>query len=376
VRLTAEARSRIAVARVLGVKPTDIVAHALSIREVRQVYRCSGAGRVVVAKCYPDAGRAAHAAGALEALGGHHGVLQVPRCWGIDMGMAVVVQEHISGEALGRHLAGPCRDRVMELASAALGELHRLPVQLESWRLSIRSRGRLERDACFEQAAAAVGRLPADRAQIAAEALERAGQLLGESVQLRVPSHGDFGWSQLIGQGGSVALVDFDKAGMAERGLDLGNLLAQTVRSGLEPAHASALLSGYADSTGVEAARPAIGYSLLILARKLDHLPEARVAEIQGALEAILSWERTESRRSYTAGGASAGGSGGGPCGEAADFGSSIGSSDGSGALATGSNSTIGSGERASDGSAARSRSPGAATDSCPLPDESDPPAG
>jgi thiamine kinase-like enzyme len=121
--------------------------------------------------------------------------------------------------------------------------------------------------------------------------LERAGRLLDGSVQPLVPSHGDFGWSQLIGDGESVALVDFDKAGMAERALDLGNLLAQTVRSGLQPARAFAVVRGYGDFTGVEASEPAVGYALLILARKLDHVRADRIPEIQRALEAILSWE-------------------------------------------------------------------------------------
>jgi Ser/Thr protein kinase RdoA (MazF antagonist) len=179
----------------------------------------------------------------------------------------------------------------MKLASAALGALHRLPIWLQSWRLSIRSRGRLEREWCFEQVAAAAARLPADRARIAAAALERARGLLGKSLQPLVPSHGDFGWAQLIGQGESVALVDFDKAGMAERSLDLGNLLAQTVRSGLGPAQACAVLRGYAGVTGVEASEPAVGYALLILARKLDHVSEDRIPEIQRALGAILSWD-------------------------------------------------------------------------------------
>jgi len=234
---------------------------------------------VVVAKCYPDAGRAAHAAAALEALGGQHGVLRIPRCLGLDVEMAVVVQEHISGEALGLHLEGPRAERTMELASAALSALHRLPVQLES---------RLERHSCLEQVGAALARLPADRRRIAAAALERASHLLCENVQPSVPSHGDLGWSQLMSHAEGVAMVDFDKAGMAERGLDLGNLLAQTVRSGLEPNRARALLNGYAEVTGIDVAEQAVGYSLLILARKLDRLPD-RVGTIQRALEAILS---------------------------------------------------------------------------------------
>jgi hypothetical protein len=267
---------------VLGLKSTAVVAHPLSIRETRQVYRCHGAGRMLVAKCYPDGGRAAHAAGALEALGGQHGVLCVPRFLGLDVGLAVVVQEHISGQGLGRHLGGPLSERAMGLASAALGTLHRMPVRLES---------RMERHSCFEQVANAAAGLRPDRAGIAAAALERAGRLLGGSLQPLVPNHGDFGWSQLIDQGESVAVLDFDKAGMAERALDLGNLLAQTVRSGLEPARACAVLRDYADVTGVEASEPAVGYALLILARKLDHVRTDRIPEIQRALEAILSWE-------------------------------------------------------------------------------------
>jgi hypothetical protein len=48
---------------------------------------------------------------------------------------------------------------------------------------------------------------------------------------------------------------------------------------------------GYGDFTGVEASEPAVGYALLILARKLDHVHEDRIPEIQRALEAILSWD-------------------------------------------------------------------------------------
>jgi thiamine kinase-like enzyme len=201
---------------------------------------------------------------------------------GIDLGLAVVVQEHFVGDGLGRHLAGPSPDRALRLASAALAALHQLPAKLDS---------HVDRDSCFEEAEAAAARLPADRAGIATAALERARRLLSGSLQQPVPSHGDLGWSQLLDQGKTVAMVDFDKAGMAERGLDLGNLFAQTVRSGLEPNRALGLMTAYAEVAGVDVSESAVGYALLILARKLDRLPERRVAQIQRTLEAILSWE-------------------------------------------------------------------------------------
>jgi len=270
------------VAAVLALKPTAVAASAMSIRDARQVYCCQVAGRIVVAKCYPDTGRAARAARALEALGGQHGVLNVPQCLGLDLGLAVVVQEHFVGEGLGRHLTGPSPDRAIGLASAALAALHQLPAKLDS---------HVDRDSCFEEAEAAAARLPADRAGIATAALERARRLLCGSLQQSVPSHGDLGWSQLLDQGETVAMVDFDKAGMAERGLDLGNLFAQTVRSGLEPNRALGLMTAYAEVAGVDVSESAVGYALLILARKLDRLPERRVAQIQRTLEAILSWE-------------------------------------------------------------------------------------
>ena len=276
-------RARAAAARVLGGEPDALTVAALRVREGREVYLCSAGERAVVAKCYPDAERAAAAARALELLGGAHGPLLVPECLALDAGERVVVQTHLRGRPLGERLAAGAGDEAVRRLAAAVGALHGLGVRLPA---------EVSRATTLAAAEDALRRLSGADARLAARGVAGAREAFDGAPPLGpVPSHGDLGVAQILDCPPHLAIVDFDKAAQAEPALDVGNLVAQLVRSrpGDGAALAAALVAGYEAAAGATVAPLAAAYALLVLARKLAWLAPGRRAPVRAALEALVS---------------------------------------------------------------------------------------
>ena len=273
-----EERARAAAADVLAVAPASVRCSPLGVREGREVYVAEDGARAVVAKCYPDPGRAAAAAQALAALGGEHGPLLVPRALALDRERGVVVQTLLRGRPLLETLPG---DDAIARLGAALAALHALGAPLPS---------RRPRDGELAAAEAALARLDGDDRGPAGAALARAREALTSAPPLdAVPSHGDLGLAQVLDCAPRIGIVDFDKAALAEPALDAGNLTAQLVRRrpGDGPELAAALVAAYEAAGGAPLGGRVRAYATVVLVRKLAWLPEARRAPVRAALSAL-----------------------------------------------------------------------------------------
>lgn len=274
-------RARSAAADLLGAAGEPVVL-ALSIRPGREVYACQAPGRRVVAKCFPDDARAAVCARALDLLGGAHGELVIPRCLGHRAGSGVVVQEFLEGQPVGPALQGRRGADVVRRAARAAARMHALPVALPQ---------RLGREQAVASARAAVEALGDAGEPLARTAWRVARRELAQAPAApSVPSHGDLGWAQLLDCDPAIGILDFDKACQAEPGLDIGNLVAQLLRSRGDAGAPlrDRLVSTYEAATGVCVADAADAYALLLLVRKLAWLAPARRGELRAAIELLL----------------------------------------------------------------------------------------
>lgn len=275
-------RARDAAADVLGGGGEPALL-ALSIRPCREVYACEASGMRVVAKCFPDDVRAAVCARALDLLGGVHGDLVIPRCLGHRAGSGVVVQEFLAGDPVGPALRGRGGSDMVQRVARAAARMHALSVGLPQ---------RLTREQAVASARAAVDALIGADQPIARTAWRVARRELACTPLLPpVPSHGDLGWAQLLDCDPAIGILDFDKACEAEPSLDIGNLVAQLLRShgdGGVPLR-DQLVSTYEAATGVVVAGAADAYALLVLARKLAWLAPARRDAARAATELLLS---------------------------------------------------------------------------------------
>lgn len=276
-----EDRARAVAAPLLGCVAEEVRLGALSVRPGREVYVCRAGDRQLVAKCFPDDDRAAVAARALELLGGEHGELVVPRCLGHETGSAVVAQEWLPGRSPAVLLAGPQASGVVERVARAVARLHGLSADLATGP---------SRTQAVANARVAIGSLERGQRRAAERAIDEAARRLGEQPATPdVPSHGDLGWAQVLMNPPAVGLVDFDKAHMAQRGLDVGNLVAQLVRSrGAQGISLSGdLVAVYEQTAGVPVSAQVRPFALLILCRKLAWLPAARRGQVLAALELL-----------------------------------------------------------------------------------------
>lgn len=291
--MDAEQRARMSAASVLDVPAEAIEARLLASRPGRDVYVLEAAGERVIAKCYPDEPRTRAGGENLARFGGDHGLLVVPRCLKIDPQLRVVVMTRVPGLPLPVVLDGAKAAAAIARAGRAVAALHALPVQLAT----ALARAELIAGASL----VAVAR--ADRAH-ARTALDEAAALLGAAPATGlVPSHGDLGPAQIL-CGERVGIVDFDRALMAEPGLDLGNLLAQLAR---KRGTAGGLLFDRLIGAYATAARPptpvtlapaddaatarsvAVGYALLVLVRKLAWLPVEGRPPVRAAIDTLVT---------------------------------------------------------------------------------------
>lgn len=252
----------------------------LGIRPGREVYRCRSSEAVVVAKWYPDARRARVAATAHSLLGGTHRSVRCPRLLHLDEGRCTLIQEHLDGLPVFSALAGDPGPLVRR-AGHAVADLHSLDVRLPAC---------LSRTASLDGAKAAVAEMDGQWRQQGEAAVQAAEQLLARSEPGRpVPSHGDFGWAQLLELGGPLGVVDLDHAAMAEAALDLGNLVAQLLRRDVEAGGlVGELLDAYARQRGPVAVSDVYAYALVVVVRKLRWVNATRRREVFAAAAALL----------------------------------------------------------------------------------------
>jgi aminoglycoside phosphotransferase (APT) family kinase protein len=209
----------------------------------------------------------------LDVLGGAHGDARVPHP--VALKESIVVQDHLVGEPYPRADVGAAR-RV----GGALAALRHSPALLAE----ARSRARL-----LAEAEAIATQLPALDRRLARHALVRARSLFATIVERRpVVTHGDLGWAQLLlTPSGHVVFLDWDKAAMADAGLDIGNLLAQAARFDVASAWdvGTAILRGYGADN--ELRTESLAYALLVGVRKMAWVNEASRPALREAVRAL-----------------------------------------------------------------------------------------
>lgn len=258
----------------------DVEIDPLGIRPGREVYLCRGRSETVVAKWYPDLGKALAAARAHSALGGPHGSLRCPRLLYLDEEHCTLLQEHLDGTPVFAALGG-ARTALMNQVGTAIADLHSLDVYLPT---------RLTRTAALQNASTSVSELDGAWRQLGEDMVSAAERLLGESSPAEyLPCHGDLGWAQMVDLGTELGLVDLDHASMAEAGLDAGNLIVQLLRRHPDAmASVGDLLDAYGRRRFPLERASVFGYALVVAARKLLWVGSTRRPEIAAAATAIM----------------------------------------------------------------------------------------
>ena len=172
--------------------------------------------------------------------------LRVPRCLGRSRWHRVLASAWLPGRPLNELIAGKTDAKEsVATAGAALAALHRQqPEGLD------RLTPAAETEALHATAAGIVSPALAERARRLAEAL---AARLADAPGAVVPTHGDFYAEQVLSDGDTAALIDFDRSTWGDPAADLGNFIAHLERSRLcgelappdVEALSEALLSGY-----------------------------------------------------------------------------------------------------------------------------------
>lgn len=171
-----------------------------------------------------------------------------------------VLLEWLPGAMLGDLLRAPALPTsALTLAGAALAELHAQPAGgFETRRVDAGARG-------LAALADTLGFLLPERASAVTGQALRLSEQLSAPGDL-VPVHGDLHAKQLVLDGDRIGLLDLDRAALAPRAEDLGNLFAHIERDevlgrlppGRSDEVAQALLAGYRAAGGMQPTTAAI----------------------------------------------------------------------------------------------------------------------
>lgn len=277
--------ARAAAAEHLAVARSDVSLVLLDARRsVRPVFRASAAGRDLIVKQYLDGDFLDGAAVRLTAAAALRGTVEVPDLLGVDRSRRLMLMSVVRGTPLLALLADATVDAgaVMDRAGAATAALHRSGIDLPA---------RMSRREMFDSSARMVAKYAHATAEYAASTGDPSGLRTVEADAGRtsaglalaerliagapddpcVPTHGDFGPGQLFVDDGRIAILDFDRAVMAEAARDLGYFIAHLVRD-LPGAHdelAARFLTAYGAATDLPDRAVIDAYTIVVLLRKL-----------------------------------------------------------------------------------------------------------
>lgn len=239
--------------------------------------------------------------------------LLVPGCIGECDKYRLLGFEWVSGRELHEALSQDANSQGVELAGAALAEVH----GHHASGLAISAASAAVR-AAAESVAAVAPRLAARIRSLAASIASR----LQEAVGCECPAHGDFNADQVIITGARAAILDFDRACLAHPASDLGTFAAHLQYAVLRGAHSEEaaeaclqrLLQGYRGTRSAPAPRDVATHTAAALVRLAPEpfrrhqqgwhqLTEAVLDRAAHALEA-----QTERSRSRPDGGGGAAG--------------------------------------------------------------------
>jgi aminoglycoside phosphotransferase (APT) family kinase protein len=282
-------------------------------RYVARLTSASGACDALLKVHHAVSFRAAHASARAFSS---RGVLRVARLLGADEQRGMLACEWLRGDAIDGLLAREGSKFDVALIGEALAELHAQEGAAAT--LPRPARG-AEANALAGIATGLAHIAPREGARVSALAREIAHRLSEQEADVR-PVHGDFYASQVLIEGGSVAILDLDEAHLGDPASDLGNFLAHLEREAARVsvrAHNSvaeikaALLEGYGRASG-RAVPPALvaaqtSAALLKLAHQPFRLrendwPEQTAAIIERAGEILAAESRLMPRAAPASG--------------------------------------------------------------------------